>query len=97
MWRNLRLGKIIRGEEMPVNADNLSKDECTFLRNIGFRVQFMRKKAGLSQAELAERSGLADSTISHLESTSVYSVSLVALLRIATALGVNPKTLLDFE
>ena len=82
---------------MPVNADNLSKAERDFLRNIGFRVQFMRKKAGLSQAQLAERSGLADSTISHLESTSVYSVSLVVLCRIATALGVEPKTLLDFD
>ena len=82
---------------MPINAQKLSKDECFFLRNIGFRVQFMRKKAGLSQAELAERSGLADSTISHLESTSVYSVSLVTLHRIATALDVEPKTLMDFD
>ena len=82
---------------MPVDARKLSKEECEFLKNIGFRVQFMRKKAGLSQAELAERSGLADSTISHLESTSVYSVSLVVLHRIASALGVDPKTLLDFD
>ena len=82
---------------MPVNANKLSKEECDFLRNIGFKVQFMRKKAGLSQAELAEKSGLADSTISHLESTSVYSVSLVVLHRIAAALGVEPKSLLDFD
>ena len=82
---------------MPVNSERLSEKEREFLRNIGFRVQFMRKKAGMSQAELAERSGLADSTISHLESTSIYSVSLVTLSRIATALGVNPKTLLDFD
>ena len=82
---------------MPVNAEKLSKNECDFLRNIGFRVQFMRKKAGLSQAELAERSGLADSTISHLESTSVYSVSLVVLFRIASALGIETKALLDFD
>jgi transcriptional regulator with XRE-family HTH domain len=68
-----------------------------FLRNIGYKVQFTRKKKGLSQAELAERSGLADSTISHLESTSVYSVSLVVLFRIAVALDVEPKTLLDFD
>jgi len=95
--RNLCIDKITKGEKMPVNAENLSKEECEFLRNIGFRVQFMRKKTGLSQAELAERSGLADSTISHLESTSVYSVSLVVLFRISAALGINPKALLDFE
>ena len=82
---------------MPVNAENLSKQEQDFLCNIGYRIQFMRKKAGLSQAELAERSGLAASTISHLESTSVYSVSLVTLYRIASSLGVEPKSLLDFD
>jgi len=82
---------------MPVNAEKLSKKERDFLKNIGFRIQFMRKKAELSQAELAERSGLSDSTISHLESTSVYTVSLVTLFRIASALGIEPKTLLDFE
>jgi transcriptional regulator with XRE-family HTH domain len=82
---------------MPVNAKKLSVDECEFLCNIGFRIQYMRKKARLSQAQLAERSGLADSTISHLESTAVYSVSLVVLYRISAALGVSPKSLLDFD
>ena len=83
--------------KLPVNTDNLTLNECAFLRNIGFKIQFMRKKAGMSQAELAEKSGLADSTISHLESTSVYSISLVALYRISTALDVEPRALLDFD
>ena len=82
---------------MPVDINKLSREECDFLRSIGYKVQFHRKRIGLSQMELAERSGLADSTISHLESTSVYSVSLVVLHRIATALGVPPMSLLDFE
>jgi transcriptional regulator with XRE-family HTH domain len=82
---------------LPVNVNKLSQTEIDFLRNIGFRVQFFRKKTGLSQFELAERSDLANSTISHLESTNVYAVSLVVLHRIATALGVDPKVLLDFD
>ena len=73
---------------MPVNKDKLSEEEQIFLKNIGFKIQFLRKKVGLSQAELAERSGLSDSTISHLESTSVYTVSTISLHRIARALGV---------
>ena len=81
---------------MPVNVKNLSQDECDFLRNIGYKTQFFRKRRGLSQMQLAERSGLADSTISHLESSSVYSVSLVVLHRIAVALEVPPMSLLDF-
>jgi len=80
---------------MPVNAKKLSEDERNFLRAIGYKVQFIRKKKDLSQAQLAELSNLANSTISHLESTSVYSVSLVVLHRIASALGVEPKELLD--
>ena len=82
---------------MSTNADKFSKSEQDFLRNIGFRVQFMRKKEGLSQAQLAEMADMSDSTISHLESTSAYPISLVKLHRIATALGVEPKTLLDFD
>ena len=64
---------------------------------MGFRVQFFRKKKGLSQEELAEKSELSYSTISHIESTSSYPVSMVALYRIATALEVEPYQLLKFD
>jgi len=82
---------------MPVNKEKLSIDEQNLLRNIGFKVQFLRKKNGMSQAELAEKSGLSDSTISHLESTNVYAVSVTALNRIAVALNAPVKSLFDFE
>jgi len=82
---------------MPVNKDKLSQEECAFLLNVGFKVQFLRKKHGLSQSELAERSGLSDSTVSHLESTSIYAVSLVVLYRIAVAMNEPPMSLLDFS
>ena len=82
---------------MPVNKDKLTKEEKNLLRNVGFKVQFLRKKNGMSQAELAEKSGLSDSTISHLESTNVYTVSIIALNRIAVALNAPVKSLFDFE
>ena len=72
-------------------------DEAQFLKNIGFRIQFFRKKAGLSQDELSERSGLSYSTISHIESTTSYPFSMVALYRIAKALEVEPHQLLTFD
>ncbi|MBD5160972.1 MAG: helix-turn-helix transcriptional regulator [Oscillibacter sp.] len=72
-------------------------DEVQFLKNIGFRIQFFRKTRGLSQEELAERSDLSYSTISHIESTSCYSVSMLSLYRIAKALGVEPYQLLTFN
>ena len=60
-----------------------------FPNNIGFRIQFFRKKIGLSQEELAERSGLSYSTISHIESTTSYPLSMLALYRIAKVLEVD--------
>ena len=78
-------------------ASKYTDEEAQFLKNMGFRVQFFRKKKGLSQEELAEKSELSYSTISHIESTSSYPVSMVALYRIATALEVEPYQLLKFD
>ena len=36
--------------------------EAQFLKNIGFRIQYFRKKANLSQEQLAEKSDLSYST-----------------------------------
>lgn len=54
-----------------------TEQEAQFLKNIGYRVQFFRKKAGLSQEELAERCGMSYSTISHIESTSPYPIEVL--------------------
>lgn len=72
-------------------------EEAQFLKNIGFRIQFFRKKADMSQEELAERSQLSYSTISHIEATASYPISLIALYRIARALQVEPYQLLVFD
>lgn len=74
-----------------------TQDEARFLKNIGFRVQYFRRKADLSQEQLAERSGLSYSTISHIESTACYTMSLRALYQIAKALGIEPAQLLIFD
>lgn len=81
----------------PSNSKPYTKGEQQFLKNIGFKIQFFRKQRGLSQSELAEKSELSYTTISHLESTSVYGVSVIALYRIAKALDVDPSQLLIFK
>ena len=81
----------------PINKKSYTKEEKQFLKNIGFKIQFFRKQRGLSQNELAEKADLSYTTISHLESTSVYGLSVVALYRIAKALDVDPNQLLVFK
>ena len=82
---------------MPINKKSYTEDENQFLKNIGFRVQFIRKKRGLSQQELSEKADLSYVTISHLESSAIYGVSIVAIYRIAKALDVTPDQLLRFD
>lgn len=80
-----------------MRASRHTREENDFLRNIGFRVQFFRKMRDISQEELAERCGLSYSTISHIESTTSYPFSMVALYRIAKALDIEPYQLLKFD
>ena len=75
----------------------LSPGEAQFIKNIGFRIQYFRRKADLSQEQLAEMSDLSYSTISHIESTIDYTMSLRAIYRISRALGVLPYQLLMFD
>lgn len=82
---------------MPISKLSYSDEENQFLKNIGFKIQFERKKANLSQEQLAEKSGLSYTTISHLESTSVYGLSIVSVYRIAKALNISPEQLLRFD
>ncbi|WP_040411290.1 helix-turn-helix transcriptional regulator [Desulfosporosinus sp. OT] len=81
----------------PISSKSYSREENQFLKNIGFKIQFLRKQRGLSQSELAEKSELSYTTISHLESTSVYGLSVIAIYRIAKALDVDPSQLLMFK
>lgn len=72
-------------------------EEARFLKNVGFRIQFFRKKSGISQEELAEKSGLSYSTICHIEASAPYPMSMIALYHIAKALEVSPDQLLMFD
>lgn len=81
----------------PINSKLYTEEEIQFLKNIGFKIQFLRKQRGLSQNQLAEKSGLSYTTISHLESTAAYGVSIISIFRIAQALGVDPSQLFTFK
>lgn len=61
---------------------------------IGKRIQQLRKMKKLSQADLAERTGMSVSYISHIE-TAIKKASLESIVRIANALDVTVDQLLN--
>lgn len=60
-------------------------------------IEYFRKNLGLSQEELAERSGLGYSTVSRIESAASYPLSIISFHRIANALEAEPYRLLTFK
>lgn len=63
------------------------------LVRIGKNIQHFRRKAGYTQAELAEKVGVTNTHISHLE-TGDGTMSLDSLVDIASALSTTPDYLL---
>lgn len=61
---------------------------------IYLQLRQLREANGLSQAELARRSGVPQSTISRLEAGEVGTVNLAHLEKLADALGVNASALI---
>ncbi len=59
--------------------------------DIGRRLKDMRKRQGLSQAELSRRVGVTPSSISQVESSQIYP-SLSALIKMADVLGVDVQS-----
>ena len=66
------------------------------VRKIGNKMLELRKKAGLTQAELAERAGLSDRTFADIERGNV-NMRIETLLRICDALRVTPDAILTEE
>ncbi|MBR6219818.1 MAG: helix-turn-helix transcriptional regulator [Clostridia bacterium] len=66
------------------------------LRKIGNRLLALRKDRGLTQAELAERAGLADRTYADIERGTV-NMRLLTLVSICETLHVRPDDLLLAE
>jgi len=65
-----------------------------YRRTLGDAIRFHRKQASLSQEKLAEKSELHPVYISAVE-RGVKTISMDALMRIATALGVRVRDLVD--
>ena len=68
------------------------------LLDIGIKIGYYRRKAGMTQAELAEHSGLTLSYISQLESPNLpYCPSIKALFTIAKILGIKASKIIHID
>ena len=63
------------------------------IRTIGNKLLAIRKKTGLTQAEVAEIAGLSDRTYADIERGSV-TMRVDSLLKICTALNITPNDIL---
>lgn len=63
---------------------------------IGEKLYAVRKKSGMTQAEVAELAGLSDRTYADIERGSV-NMRIETVLKICRALGITPDALLTEE
>lgn len=69
-----------------------------FMLDIGLKISFYRKRAGLTQEDLAERVGVSTSYIGMIEAPGVNkSASLKTLYGIAVALDIPPYKLFQSD
>ena len=65
-------------------------------RQIGLKIAYYRKKAGLTQEVLAERIGKSVNFVGQVEGTgTIRGVSLETLFKIAQVLKIQPSKLLE--
>lgn len=70
----------------------------SILLDIGIKIGYYRRKAGMTQQELADQTGLTLSYISQLESPNLpYCPSIKTLFVIAKALGIKASKIIDIE
>ena len=65
--------------------------------NLGDRIKYYRELRGLSQQELADRTGVGFSAVSKWETSATTNLPIERLQRIAAALEVTPGILLGIE
>jgi transcriptional regulator with XRE-family HTH domain len=69
--------------------------EENFIINLGIHLRQLREKKNLSQQDLANDCGIPKSQIARIERAKV-NTTVRTLIKIANALQIEPKELLDF-
>ena len=78
--------------------DCVTFDNRDYYIEVGLNIAFYRKRAGMTQDNLAEKAGLSRSHLSAIEAPNIIRpFSMDALFNIARALGVEPCKLLELR
>ncbi|MFG6356197.1 MAG: helix-turn-helix domain-containing protein [Acetatifactor sp.] len=78
--------------------DCVTFDNRDYYIEVGLNIAFYRKRAGMTQDNLAEKAGLSRSHLSAIEAPNIIRpFSMEALFNIARALGVEPCKLLELR
>ena len=67
----------------------------TAVTPVRIRLKEVRESRGLTQVELAERSGVGRPAISNIETGKTSAIDFEVLEKLATALGVNAAVLVE--
>jgi len=62
---------------------------------LGKKIRQLREELGMSQAELSSQAGLSQGYLSQLENDEVQNPSAAVIFRLAQALNVDPRVLMD--
>ncbi len=83
----------IMSRSIPISYENVEK-----YTELGLNIAFYRKKKSLTQEQLAEKVGISRSHLSSIEAPNIVKTfSIELLFRIASALEIKPRMLLDFR
>ena len=67
------------------------------ISRLGIRMRSLRMRAGLTQHELAERSGVSRTAIASIETGQRSGITLDNALRLADALGISVEVLAGWD
>jgi transcriptional regulator with XRE-family HTH domain len=62
---------------------------------LGRKIRQLREELGMSQAQLSSQGGLSQGYLSQLENDEVQNPSAAVIFRLAQALNVDPRVLMD--
>ena len=79
---------------MARNSNHLSFKNRDRAINFGLMVAFMRKKAGMTQEQLAEKAGISRGYLGEIEAPNMLTnITLEIIYNLADALGITPDIL----